>query len=388
MIHRIVPLPETKSFFLFGARQTGKSTWVSHLCKGVNAWTINLLHTDQLLKYAKQPYMLRKEAEYKIINENLHTIFIDEIQKIPLLLNEVHALYDKYPDIRFILTGSSARKLRRGDVNLLAGRLLQYFLYPFVYSEIKESFDLERVLVFGSLPAAHRLSEPETIAFLNSYSQTYLKEEIQAESIVRNLGGFARFLDIAAAQSGELVNFSGIAREAALPQRTIQSYYQILEDTLIAFRLDAWRKSVRKRLTVHPKYFLFDNGIMNTLCKRLESKPNPLLRGRLFEHWLILETWRYINYFHPSVQMFYWRTHAGAEVDLLLVKSNTPIAACEIKASPTIESPHLRGLRSFREEHPEVPLYLICDAEHPYELQGVTILPWQNYLEKLESMDF
>ncbi|MBI4647381.1 MAG: ATP-binding protein [Bacteroidia bacterium] len=385
MLKRSVLLPENDSFFLFGPRQTGKSTLIRQFVKNTNTWELNLLHTDLFLKYLKQPYIFRKEADYQIRKNNISKIFIDEIQKVPLLLNEIQALISEFPYIQFILTGSSARKLRHGDVNLLAGRLLQRYLFPFIFDEFQDEFILDNVLRFGSLPALYNKSEKQKSEILNAYAQTYLREEIQAEGIIRNLGGFSRFLDIAAAQCGELVNYSSIARDAALPVRTVQSYYEILVDTLIALHMEAWHKSVRKRLTVHPKYYLFDTGITNSICGRMETRDDNILRGRLFEQWIILETFRYIHYFHQGIKIYYWRTGAGAEVDLLFERGGNILAACEIKATKQITGAHLRGLKAFNDEHPSVKLYVIAENEYPFLLNNTEILPWKIYLERLKD---
>lgn len=384
MLKRLISLPENNSFFLFGPRQTGKSTLIKHLWKGDKVWEINLLHTEQFLKYLKQPHLFRKEAEYKIHKNNIKTIFIDEIQKVPVLLNEIQSLLTDFPQVQFILTGSSARKLRRGDVNLLAGRLFQRYLFPFVYDELKDEFILEEVLRFGTLPAIYHKSDKQKIEILYSYTETYLREEIQAEGIIRNLGGFSRFLDIAAAQSGEMVNYSAIARDAGLPVRTVQSYFEILEDTLIALRLEAWRKSVRKRLILHPKFYIFDIGVTNSICRRLEIEPDKMLRGKIFEQLIILETYRYLSYFHKGVKIYYWRTSGGAEVDILFEKGGIILAVCEIKSVKVVTSVHLKGLMSFLDDNPGIPLYVVSEVEHPYQLNKVEILPWMMYLKMLK----
>ena len=383
MINRIVKLPESRSFFLFGPRQTGKSSLIQTLLKKKKIWDVNLLKSDLYLKYLKAPHLFRQEAEYRINKEKVSTIFIDEVQKIPLLLDEVQFLMGKYPRCRFILTGSSARKLKRGGANLLAGRALQCYLYPFTFQELKESFDLENVLRFGSLPPVWAESTEIKKQILNSYTDTYLREEIQAEGIVRNLGGFSRFLEIAAAQNGELSNFNAIGRDAGLPVKTVQNYYDILEDTLLALRVEGWRKSVRKRLTLHPKYYFFDTGVSNSLCTRLDSVPDAMLRGRLFEQWVILETHRCLSYLNSGIKIFFWRTNGGTEVDMLLVKGDKILAACEIKSTQGVGRADLSGLKSFGEEHPKVPLFVISTATNPYTMDGVDILPWKIYLEKL-----
>lgn len=388
-IKRVAILPKNKSFFLLGPRQTGKSTLITRRFTDPwpqKVWKVDLLRYELYLKYSKNPELFRKEALNKIQNEGIRTVFIDEVQRLPALLNEVHSLLNEL-EAQFILTGSSARKLKRGGANLLAGRALQRFLHPLVYPEWsggnQNKPSLETLLRFGSLPPLWGRNEFECQDILSAYTQTYLKEEIQAEGLVRQLGGFSRFLDLVAAQCGELINFSNLSREVQLSARTMQSYYQILEDTLVGFRLEPWHKSVRKRLSRHPKFYLFDTGVTNALLQRLTAPPDPVLRGRLFEQFLVLETYRYLSYQQSEARMFYWRTHTGAEVDLLLEKHGQLRAAIEIKSKISLGSRDFSGLRSFRQENSQVPCYVIADVQEPYQSQGIQILPWQHYLAKL-----
>lgn len=383
MIKRCVQLPDKISFFLFGPRQTGKSTLIGELLSG-NFWSINLLLTEQFSKYSKYPELFRKEGLQKIEKEGVKTIFIDEIQRIPDLLNEIQFLLDR-KGTQFILTGSSARKLKRGSANLLGGRAVERFLYPFIYSEIKESFDLEEVLRFGSLPSIYGKSENEKIDILKAYTNIYLREEIQAEGIVRKLGGFSRFLDIAASQFGEQVNFSNIGRECQLATRTVQSYYEILEDTLVGFKLEPWRKSLRKRLSGHPKFYLFDLGVTNAINRHLSDSPDNVLRGRLFEQFIVLETYRILNYLQSEARIFYWRTNTGAEVDILIEKGGKLTAAFEIKAKKMISGADFSGFKSFRADNPGIDCFFVCEAEEVFSDDGAEILPWKTYLDRLPN---
>ena len=381
MIDRVVSLPKEKSFFLFGPRQTGKSTLINARFTQ-NVWTIDLLLSDTLLKYSKEPAVFRTEAIEKISSQKIRVIFLDEIQRLPILLNEVQHLMSHYP-VQFILTGSSARKLKRGGANLLAARALEYELFPLVYREIAGRIKLEDALRYGTLPVVFT-EDPETkTAILSAYVNTYLREEIQAEGLARNLGGFARFLDIAADQSGELLSFSSMARECRLSIRTTQSYFEILEDTLIGFRLMPWRKSLRKRLVAHPKFYLFDTGVTNAISKRLKAPFDRAVTGKLFEQWIILETYRYLKYSRSEANLYFWRSNIGTEVDLLIEQYGKIIGAFEIKSTPHLANAHLAGLRSFHEEHPRVPCYLIGTADNAREMAGVKILPWREYLDSL-----
>lgn len=381
MIHRICNLPTSQSFFLFGPRQTGKSTLVDHTF-GQGAWKIDLLMTDVFLRYAKHPDLFRREALEKIEKEGTRWIIVDEVQRIPELLNEVHYLIEKTACL-FALTGSSARKLRRGGVNLLAGRAVQRRLFPFVYEEITDSFSLADILQFGTLPGVYGRSPEDKVDILKAYTETYLTEEIQAEALVRNIGGFFRFLELAASQFGELVSYTAIGRECQVRTRTVQSYYDILEDTLIGLRLQAWPKSPRKRLVAHPKFYLFDQGVTNSLNRQLTAPPDPVRTGRLFEQWTVLETHRMLNYLGSEAGLYFWRTNHGAEVDLIIEKYGKPVAAFEIKSTSHISGNHLSGLRAFREDYPDVPLHVVAQVEHPFRLDDVLVLPWKTYVQSL-----
>jgi len=349
---------------------------------GQGAWKIDLLMTDVFLRYAKHPDLFRREALEKIEKEGTRWIIVDEVQRIPELLNEVHYLIEKTSCL-FALTGSSARKLRRGGVNLLAGRAVQRRLFPFVYEEITDSFSLADILQFGTLPGVYGRSPEDKVDILKAYTETYLTEEIQAEALVRNIGGFSRFLELAASQFGELVSYTAIGRECQVRTRTVQSYYDILEDTLIGLRLQAWPKSPRKRLVAHPKFYLFDQGVTNSLNRQLTAPPDPVRTGRLFEQWTVLETHRMLNYLGSEAGLYFWRTNHGAEVDLIIEKYGKPVAAFEIKSTSHISGNHLSGLRAFREDYPDVPLHVVAQVEHPFRLDDVLVLPWKTYVQSL-----
>ncbi len=384
MLNRYINLPKKESFFLFGPRQVGKSTLVKERYKQ-NVWEVNLLINEIFLSYSKNPSLFREEAVYKIKNEKIKTIFIDEVQRLPELLNEIQYLIQGYK-VQIILTGSSARKLKRGGVNLLGGRAVERYLFPFTFNELGDNFLLDEVLLYGSLPPTLIKSKKDKIDLLSTYVNVYLKEEIQNEGIVRNIGGFSRFLDVATSQFGELTSFSEISRECQVPVRTVQSYYEILEDTLIGFRLYPWRKSLRKRLSAHPKFYFFDNGVVNAVCKRLTAVPDQSLKGKLFEHWVIQETYRNIKYKQSEASMFYWRTNHGAEVDLLIEKHGKLKAVFEIKYSSNISGSHLSGIRSFKEDYPNTPAYIISNVRNPIEISGVKVINWKNYLNILDEI--
>ena len=380
---RLCRLPARGSCLLLGPRQTGKSTLVKSVLPR-RAWTVDLLQQETFLRYAKEPGAFRREAEARV-RRGVRVIFVDEIQRNPALLDEIHGLIETHR-IRFLLTGSSARKLRRGAANLLAGRAATRRLYPLTMSEQGQLLDLDRTLRFGSLPPVVTGGPGAARDLLASYADTYLREEIQAEALVRNLGGFARFLDLVAAENGGIVNYTALGRDAQLTTNTVQEYYQILEDTLVGFRLEPWRHSPRRRLVGHPRFYLFDPGVTNALLRRLGAPLDSVWRGRLFEQWVILECHRMLDYRRAEVRSFYWRTNHGAEVDLLLERHGRLRLAIEIKAKSTVAGADLSGLRSFAEVHPRVRRVVVAEVPEEYELDGVAILPYRTFFQRLPSL--
>jgi len=366
---------------MFGPRQTGKTTYLKDQLKNTNFFHINLLLSDVYQRYVKQPSLFREDVLYQIKNKKIHTVFVDEVQKIPDLLDEVHNLIEDYK-INFILTGSSARKLKRSSANMLGGRAVVRYLYPLLHCELAENFELEKVLQLGSLAGIYLNDKKIAIEKLSSYVETYLKEEIVAEALVRNMGQFHRFLEVAAQHATELINFENIARESAIKAATVKSFFQILEDTLIGYTLPAWNQSVRKQLAQHPKFYFFDNGALNTITEQTTSeKLMPDLRGKLFEQWLINEIRAQISYLRLPIKLYFWQTKAGNEVDLILVKNNLPTIAIEIKAKRNISAKDFSGLRSLSEEYPKIQKILVCEEIFPRDVNDVSVLPWKEFLE-------
>jgi len=372
-----------KSYFLFGPRQTGKSTLVLHNLDGRQYVEINLLLSDVLLKYKTNPEQLRLELEYWAERDDSVIVLIDEIQRAPDLLNEIHYLLETFKDkFQFILTGSSARKLKRGAANMLAGRAWEFYLFPLTHQELGSKFDLDTILLKGSLPPLSKENIDNSFRTLRAYSNTYLKEEILDEALVRNIPAFSKFLDLAADQSGQVVNYSNIARESGVSSKTVQGYYQILEDTLLALKLNPYVKSARKRLVRHPKYYLFDLGVLNSLTGRTsrEAVKVPSIYGRLFEHFVILEIYRMLSYWESAFHVFHWRSSHGAEVDLVLEKDGD-LWAIEIKASAEIRSKSLRGLKSFMADYPEAKFVCVSLADAPFKLGDIHVIPWRMVFE-------
>lgn len=382
MFRREINPSKTKSFFLFGPRQTGKSTLVKSLLTPGDLY-IDLLPQRAFLNYAKTPGRVREEIVAHLETHEDPLCVIDEIQKIPSLLDEVHELIESR-GIRFILTGSSARKLRRGGANLLAGRAYTYRLFPLTFSEIGPSFDLNRALRVGTLPVLWETRKEEPREFLRSYAETYLKEEVAAEGLVREIGPFAQFLDIAAANDGETVNFNNIARECLVSSKTVQQYYQILEDTFLATKIPAWSRSRRRRLISHPRYYFFDTGVTNVLSHTLSEPMDTRTVGRRFEQFVISQIAAAIHYRRADLELYYWRTNHGAEVDLLICEGNRIKWAIEIKASQQISMETLSGLRSFMEDNPDVPAYVLGRDQKRRKLKNnATIMNWHDFIAEM-----
>ncbi len=380
MIHRLFKFSAEKNIFLLGPRQTGKSALIKNELKNILHFEINLLKSETYKRYQKNPEFFKQDILYKVKNEKIRIIFVDEIQKLPILLDDIHFLIEEYK-IKFILSGSSPRKLKKGQANLLGGRVPIRYLFPFTYLELNESFNLEQALIYGTLPGIYFLLESDKRDSLITYVETYLKEEILAEGIIRNLEPFSRFLDICGIYNSELLNYSNISRESAVALKTVQNYFQILEDTLIAYKLPAWDKSVKKQLALTPKFYFFDNGITSVLNNQLNLSADSNYKGKVFEQYIINEL-RAIKFYKNSLLKFhFWRTVAGSEVDLLITDNNKILTAIEIKYKTKINSKDFSGLKSFREEQPMVPLYLVYTGEESYEVDGITILHYKTFIK-------
>jgi predicted AAA+ superfamily ATPase len=389
MIDRfLVKFPHDIAFFMFGPRQVGKSTVIAHFLKKKPHLKFDLLNRNIFSELNRDPMMLKKQIEYQIKKKTkIDYVYIDEIQKIPELLDVVHSLIEEYK-IKFILSGSSARKIKRSHANLLGGRAAIRRLYPFLLRELMEQFSLSRVLSLGAIPGVYFDTAENAKSKLQAYVETYLKEEIAQEGIVRNLGSFQRFLEVAAVYSGEILNFENVAREGALSSKTVAGYFEILEDTLIGFRLKAWDQTVKKQLAKHPKFYFFDNGVVNTLAETITSLPQEL-RGKRFEQWIINEVRASLDYSQAEMSLFYWRTQAGNEVDLLITRSNVPLAAIEIKAKKKVSSTDLSGLKSLHEEYPKIKhLFCVCEVEAPYLDGVVEVVPYKEFLTKIIPIMF
>jgi len=375
-------LPVT-SFFLFGPRQVGKSTLLHNEKLQL---VIDLLDPELQLSYNKTPNLLRQQID-DLDPDGKDKILIDEVQRVPKLLDIVHALMEQRPDLQFILCGSSARKLRHGASNLLGGRALYRTMHPLTFDELSIDFNLQWVLSYGSLPKIYStLKQNKTKDaqdLLRAYVITYLREEIKAEALVRNLQGFQNFLDIAAAQFSEQINFSSVSRDCQVALSTVREYYSILEDTLVGFFLYPYLKSARKRMSRQPKFYFFDNGVTRALLGSLQDPPTPLEQGRLFEQWILQEIVRLNEYDQKDWKLFFWRTSHGAEVDLLIGRGTRLLYAIECKFKHQPSSSDLSGLRSFHENHPEVPCFVVSPVNQSYRLSFARILPPNRLFQEL-----
>ncbi len=375
------------SSFLFGPRLTGKSTCIKMQFK--NAKIFNLLEEDLYLQFTSNPKLFRNLCIQHHTNTGETLFVIDEVQRLPYLLNEVHSMIENQGFL-FILSGSSARKLKRAGANLLAGRAIENFLFPLTYQEIindKQEFNLDSVLQFGSLPKVYLADETEKKGILKSYVNTYLAEEIQQEGGVRNLPAFIRFLELAAESNSQELNYSQIASDSGVRSSTIKEYYSILSETRIGTLLYPWTKSVRKELAGSPKFYFFDQGIVNALQQKLSSNLSNSEKGPLFEQWIINQVTAYIHYHHLERSLNYWKTKAGVEVDLLVSKSRKPTTVIEIKWTSKPTTTHFSGLKSIQDEYPEIRCILVCNVITPeqHEVRGkkIEILPYADFLKNL-----
>lgn len=362
-----------KSFFLFGPRSTGKTYLVGQQLKD-NALIIDLLRTDLYLRLSVAPHELKEIIEAD--REKNRIVVIDEIQKIPDLLSEVHRLIGEMPNLRFLLTGSSARKLKRGGCDMLGGRAWTANLFPLSWREIPD-FDLARYLRYGGLPQVYPSAEPEEE--LNSYFETYLKEEIRAEGLVRKLPPFSRFLKTAALSNGGILNFSQIASDSQVPAATVREYYSILEDTLVGFLLEPWVASKKRKAIQTAKFYFFDTGVTHTIAGTKVLDRNSDLYGRSFEQFIAMELRAYLSYRRIREPLTYWRSTHGYEVDFLIGEHT----AIETKATKRVSSADMKGLNALSEENVFRNHYLVTQDRVSLKKKDVLAIHWEEFLKLL-----
>lgn len=372
----VLPQPGSETFFLWGPRQTGKSTLLRETY-GQAHW-IDLLKADEFRRYLARPELLRQELEAEPPGPHRQVV-IDEIQKVPALLDEVHWLIENR-GVHFALCGSSARKLRRGSANLLGGRAFRYELHGLTAAELGREFDLDRMLNHGWLPRIYQASQPRRM--LEAYVSDYLKEEIAAEGLVRNLPVFSAFLDAAALSDGEVVNFSNVARDCGVSSHTTKSHFEILVDTLLGRWLPAYRKRPKRRVVAAPKFYFADVGVVNHLARRGELVAGSELYGKAFESWVFHELSAFRSYQGRDWDLAYWRLVSGIEVDFIVGDMQ---AAIEVKSSERITDTHLKGLRSLTGDHPKVGRKLVVCREPRARRtdDGIEILPASTFVRRL-----
>ncbi|MBW1786060.1 MAG: ATP-binding protein [Deltaproteobacteria bacterium] len=367
-----IELPSKKSAFLWGPRKTGKTYWINRHFPG--AILIDMLKTDVFADFASRPALLRERYQnYQGL------IIIDEIQMVPSLLNEIHWMIEN-TDVSFFMTGSSTRKLRRSHANLLAGRAWRYTMTPLAWCETA-GFELTEVFVSGLLPPHYLSSDP--MQDLRSYVADYLKEEIAAEAVTMNIPAFSEFLRVAALSSGELLNYTNVGRETGISTKVVRNYFQILEDTLLGFRVQPWRKAKNRRLIETEKFYLFDVGVSNYLARRRPEAGTPEF-GHSFEHFILMELKAYQAYRNPELDIRYWRTSTGFEVDFILGDMGM---ALEVKGTQRVHDGHARGLKALLEEQRVGKAIIIALEKKPKRVQGISVLPWQVFLDSLWSGD-
>lgn len=361
-----------RSCFLFGPRQTGKTSLIRETLPGVPVY--NLLDHRTWLNLSTDPTRMRGELEARGLRDAV--VAIDEIQKLPALLDEVQLLMDTR-GLRFLLTGSSARKLKRSGANLLGGRAWSRTLHPFSWRELGGRFDLMKALNHGLLPHVYGSEDPGEE--LRNYVGTYLREEIAAEGLTRNVPAFSRFLEVAAVCHGRMINKTEVANDARVPRTTVNDYFEILKDTLIGSELEAWTRTQKRKAIETAKFYLFDGGVVRAILDRPLLSPKSSDFGDMFEHFIFHELKTWMDTRKPGFSLHYWRSTSGFEVDFILGGHT----AIEVKATVNASRRDFRGLEALAEEGLMKRLILVCREEVPRQMGNVLVLPWREFLQRL-----
>ena len=367
--------PTQQSYFLFGPRGTGKSVFVGNFYK--KGLFFDLLDSQLYNEFMADPSRLANR-----IPEGFNDwIILDEVQKVPALLNEVHRLIENRR-LRFVLTGSSARRLRRNNVNLLAGRALTCRMHPLTAAELGSNFNLGRALRYGHLPLACTLDDPEM--FLQSYIRTYLQEEIQLEGLTRNLPAFSRFLEAASFSQGSQLNISAIARDCAVNRKVVENYFSILRDTLVSYELPVFAKRAKRSVIRSVKFYFFDAGVFRALRPSGPYDSESEVQGSALETLILQELIAQYDYRRNNYDIYYWRTRQGAEVDFVLYGARG-LKAIEVKHSTRIRREDYKGLKQFKEEYPEAELFFVYSGDRRFHEQGIEIVPAEMFLKESED---
>ena len=372
-----ISLPARQSAFLWGPRKTGKSTYLRSVFP--ESLTFDLLQTDLMLEFAKRPALLRERLLATSAERLLSPVILDEVQKVPQLLDEVHWLIENR-GMSFILCGSSARKLKRGGVNLLGGRAWRYEMHPLVSIEV-DDLDLLRALNRGLVPV-HYLGEGYERS-LQAYVVDYLKEEVFAEGLTRNVAAFSRFFEAVGYSHGDLTNYANIARDCGVDAKTVKEYYQILVDTLLGTFVEPWKKrQERQVIGKAPKFYLFDVGVAGALTRRRLTEERGESFGRALEHFVLMEILAHRSYRELGYGVNFWRTKTGFEVDFVLGDGEV---AVEVKGTSRVDLADLRALRAFVADNRPRRAILVCNERAPRLVEGIDILPWREFLARLWS---
>ena len=364
-----------QSFFIFGPRGTGKSTWLRQQYK--NPIFLDLLDPESFRLFSARPERLNEIIDAEPLKR---VVIIDEIQKVPALLDVVHQRMEKNKEMTFVLTGSSSRKLKRAGVDLLAGRALLKTMHPFIAAELGKKFDFDYALKYGLLPVCWGRESPQDA--LNAYVALYLKEEIQSEGLVRKVGDFSRFLESISFSHGALLNTSEVARDCQVERKTVESYISILEDLLLAFRLPVFTKRAKRHLSQHPKFYYFDAGVYRTIRPSGPLDAAQEISGAALEGLVAQHLRAFAGYQADRYDLSFWRTKSGVEVDFVLYGSRD-IYAIEVKHTRTIRSSDLKGLKAFKEEYPDAKLLYLYRGETRLRRDDILCLPCDQFLLQL-----
>jgi predicted AAA+ superfamily ATPase len=372
--------PPNQSYFLFGPRGTGKSTFIRQ--RYGDSLYVDLLDPEAFRLYSASPERLRERI---LGSPGQSAVIIDEIQKVPSLLPLVHSMIEEKRGLTFVLTGSSSRKLKRTGADLLAGRALLCSLHPFMAAELGERFSLERALRDGLLPIVWAAADPRKV--LEAYVALYIREEVQTEGIIRNIGTFSRFVEAMSFSHASVLNLSNVARECGVSRKTVEGYVGILEDLLLAYRVPVFSKRAGRAVAVHPKFYLFDAGVYRSIraagpLDRSEEMEGQALEGLVGQH---LRAW--IGYSKSNHELFFWRTRAGAEVDFVVYGSDS-FCAIEVKNSAVVHPGDLRGLKSFKQDYPESKVIMLYRGKERLLKGDILCMPCEEFLRSLRPDSF